>query len=665
MIPVLFDENATEFTTQGIGALTDAISCYVTEERNNMYELKMTYPITGIHYADIKNCSIIAAIPSPYRTRQPFRVYKISKPLDGVVTIYAQHISYDLNKIPVNPFTATGIVNVFANLKNSMAIENNFTFVPALTNATSQVSITLPTACRSVLGGIHGSVLDIFGGEYEWDTWTVKLWAKRGADNGVTIRYGKNMTALSVETDSENVVNGVYPYWKKDDVLVTCNPAIIWAENLPQTLAIPVDFSDDFEEQPTPEQLQERAEKYINDNNVGTLPTSIEVSFVNLSQMDEYKGLIAALEKCDLCDTVTVQYEALGVDVKSEIVKIVTDVLKEIYDSMEVGTVRADVAQTIASTENKIDSVIRPDGSIVAQALRGFINGSLVNLYAQYNAAQPAAAEAILFECNDPENPLYGAMAIGTQGLMISRQKKTDGTGWKWTSALTSEGLMAGIIVAGILTDKTGKNHWNLDTGEFVTEQGTVGGWAINPQNLTSPSGSMIFDSSVGKISTVRQNGNKGIEFIDDGLNFYSWQDNGDFIGEIATGEYEDGTHVIWLQQQPQNMLMFGDGFQSIRITDHNGDSYNSGITMSGALRIKDHITFGNDVTNTDNQLYIANNQMVIHSPSLFLPAQTQIGGYGVIGNTSSGNDKVNLGWTTNGLGLWVNGQFIGYFQMR
>lgn len=224
---------------------------------------------------------------------------------------------------------------------------------------------------------------------------------------------------------------------------------------------------------------------------------------------------------------------------------------------------------------------------------------------------------------------------------------------------------MAGIIVAGILTDKTGKNHWNLDTGEFVTEQGTVGGWAINPQNLTSPSGSMILDSNVGKISTVRQNGNKGIEFIDDGLNFYSWQDNGDFIGEIATGEYEDGTHVIWLQQQPQNMIMFGDGFQSIRITDHNGDSYNSGITMSGALRIKDPITFGNDVTNTDNQLYIANNQMVIHSPSLFLPAQTQIGGYGVIGNTSSGNDKVNLGWTTNGLGLWVNGQFIGYFQMR
>ena len=467
MIPVLFNEDVTTFTTQGIGALTDAISCYVTEERNGIYELEMNYPISGIHYADIQYRSIIAAIPSPYRTRQPFRVYKITRPLDGIVTVYAQHLSYDLNAIPVSPFTAVGISNAFAELKSSMAVANNFAFISAITNTSSHVSYATPTACRSILGGIQGSILDIFGGEYEWDNWTVRLWADRGADNGVTIRYGKNMTDLSAETDGENTVNGIYPYWQKDNVLMTCNPTIIWAAGMPHNKAVPVDFSNDFEEQPTAEQLQVRAEQYLKDNDIGTVPTSIDVSFVDLSKMDEYKGLIASLEKCDLCDTVTVQYEALGVDVKSKVVKIVTDVLKERYESMEVGTVRADIAQTIAGTESKVDKVVRPDGSLVAELLKGFINGSLVNLYAQYDAAQPAGALAILFECNDPANPLYGAMALGTQGLMISKEKKADGTGWDWSTAITASGINAALVVLGILSDKTGQNWWNLDTGEL------------------------------------------------------------------------------------------------------------------------------------------------------------------------------------------------------
>ena len=464
MIPVLFTETETEFTTQGLGALTDAISCRVTEERNGMYELEMEYPITGIHYEDIQYRSIIAAIPSPYRSRQPFRVYKITRPLDGVVTVYAAHLSYDLNAIPVNPFSATGIIQAMSAIKSHMAISNNFTFTAALTNTGSKISLTTPAACRTVLGGMQGSFLDIFGGEYEWDTWNVKLWANRGQDNGVSIRYGKNMTALTAETDGENTVTGIYPYWQKDDILVTCDPPVIWMDDAPFQKAVPVDFSSDFEEQPTPAQLQVRAEQYISDNDIGTVPVSIDVSFVQLEQMSGYEGL-AVLEKCDLCDTVTVQHERLGVDVKAKIVKITTDVLQERYESMQVGTVRADVAQTIADTESKVDKVITPEGFLIAEALRGFINGSLVNLYAQYNEAEPAGAMAILFENNDPSSVLYGALAIGTQGLMISREKKSDGTGWNWKTALTSEGLMACIIVAGILTDKLGNNYWNLDTG--------------------------------------------------------------------------------------------------------------------------------------------------------------------------------------------------------
>lgn len=479
MIPVLFAETETEFTTQGLGSLTDAISCRVTEERNGMYELEMEYPITGIHYEDIQYRSIIAAIPSPYRSRQPFRVYKITRPLNGVVTVYAAHLSYDLNAIPVNPFSALGATQAMSALKNNMAIQNNFTFISAITNATSQISITAPAACRTVLGGMQGSFLDVFGGEYEWDTWIVRLWAHRGQDNGVSIRYGKNMTALTAETDGENTVTGIYPYWQKEGVLVTCDPPIIYMNDEPFQKAVPVDFTADFEEQPTPAQLQERAERYIDDNDIGTVPVSIDVSFVQLAQMSGYET-IAVLEKCDLCDTVTIQYEALGVNVKSEIVKITTDVLRERYETMQVGTIRADVAQTIADTGNKVDKVVRPDGSLVAELLRGFIDLARTQLGAMYDAASPAGVTAILFENNNPESPNYGAMAVGTSGLMIAGEKKEDGTGWDWETAMTFKGAIADIIVAGILTDKLGLNYWNLDTGDFsLSATATVGGKEI------------------------------------------------------------------------------------------------------------------------------------------------------------------------------------------
>ena len=106
MTPILFPSTSTEWTTQGLGALSDAISCTVTEERNGIFELEMQYPVSGVHFDEMQNRCIILAIPSPYRTAQPFRIYRITKPLNGICTVYAQHISYDLSGVPLNPFTA-------------------------------------------------------------------------------------------------------------------------------------------------------------------------------------------------------------------------------------------------------------------------------------------------------------------------------------------------------------------------------------------------------------------------------------------------------------------------------------------------------------------------------------------------------------------------------
>lgn len=383
MKPVLFPKTATTFETQGLGVLADATSCKVTEERNGLYELEMQYPITGQHYADIGDDCILYAIPSPYRGPQPFRIYRTSKPINGLVTINARHIRYDLAFVPLNPFTAANAPAAMAGLQSNAAIPSNFTF---WTNKTTvaDFAVSVPSATSSILGGQTGSILDVYGGEYEFDTFAVKLYDKRGQDNGVSIRYGKNLTDLEQERNIYNVTTGIYPYWASADgaTLVTCNPKIVYAAGTyERQKIIPVDFSQDFQDAPTPEQLLERAQAYVQNNSIGVPTVSLTVSFVQLEQTEQYKDLVL-LEKCDLCDTVSVEYEKLGVSAKAKIVKIVTDVLLERYESVEIGEVRTNIADTIANQQQQIQQrptsgTVQQIANSIAAAIMGAKGGSV------------------------------------------------------------------------------------------------------------------------------------------------------------------------------------------------------------------------------------------------------------------------------------------------
>lgn len=367
MIPILFPQNETEFRTQGLGALSDCISCTVTEERNGAFELEMQYPARGIHFNEITDRCIVFAIPSPYRSPQPFEIYRITKPTNGVCTIYARHISYNLSGVPLRPFTANSAPAAISGLKTNAAYENPFTFWTDKSTS-AFFSVSVPSATRSVLGGKTGSILDVYGGEYEWDRFTVKLHNQRGRDNGVSIRYGKNLTDIEQDHNISNVVTGIYPYWADSDGnLVTCNPPIIDAPGTYNFVrVVPVDFSSDFEERPTPSQLEAKAKQYVNSNNVGIPSVSITVSFIQLEQTEEYKHL-ALLQKCDLCDTLTVQFEELRVDAKAKIVKTKTDVLKERYISVDIGDARTNIADTIVSQGQEIQK--RPTVTQVQQAV--------------------------------------------------------------------------------------------------------------------------------------------------------------------------------------------------------------------------------------------------------------------------------------------------------
>lgn len=481
MIPVLYDSSETNTYTlnNGLGALPDAISCVVEEERNGAYVLTMKYPITGLHFEEIAISNQIKAIPFDGGTEQFFRIYKITKPLNGVVTVYAQHISYQLSSIPVSPFTARSLAATLQGFTTYAAESNPFTFWTDK-SVTATYEQVIPESIRARLGGQEGSVLSVYGGEFEWDNYIVKLHNNRGENSGVALRYGKNIIDVNQEENINETYTGIYPYYYSEESgLVELPEKIIYsdtASNYPYHRTKPVDFSAEFTETPTESELRTVANRYISNNNIGYPSISINVSFVALWQTEEYKD-IAPLERVHLCDTVTVEFEELGIDVEAKVIKTEYNVLTEKYNNITIGDARSNLASTIsgisADTNTKIsDSSSRLEKAIAhaTELIRGGLGG-----YVVLNTNADGEPQEILIMDEDDIDTAQKIWRWNLGGLGYSNT----GYSGTYSTAITQDGsivadfittgtLDANVVRTGLLTDVEGLNSWDLDTGEFT-----------------------------------------------------------------------------------------------------------------------------------------------------------------------------------------------------
>ena len=346
--PILYDAAEMEFADMGIGVLSDAISCIVTEERNGLYELSMTYPMGGVHCAELSVDRIILAPPNDTAQWQPFRIYSVRPSMAGTVAVDAEHISYQLNHIVVAPFmVGGGVQNTLQQFKLHMSTPCPFNFWTDKTGGVTYSQI-LPASARSRLMGEEGSVLDIFGGEYEWDRFTVKLHDSRGADNGVVVAYGKNLTDLQQEINISSMLTGIYPYYYQGNEVVTLPEMVVTVDyNCSYSRIKAVDLTSEFNEKPSEDDLRGQAIRYINANKLTVPRVSMQVAFAPLWETEEYKD-IAPLEHVGLCDTVTVRFPAQGVDAKSKVIRTEYDVLLGRYQSIELGDARQSLDNTIA-----------------------------------------------------------------------------------------------------------------------------------------------------------------------------------------------------------------------------------------------------------------------------------------------------------------------------
>ncbi len=466
MKPVLYPSQETAFGSNGLGVLTDAASCVIIEERNGAFELEMTYPVSGIHYKEIAPRCIILAKPNPVDDPQPFRVYRTTKPMGGLVTIYGEHISYDLAGVPASPFAAESAPDAMEKLKSSSAIPTPFSFWTDKDTA-GTMGITAPVALRSLLGGREGSVLDVYGGEYKFDRYTVRLYNQRGQNRGASIRYGKNLTDLTQDENIAGVYTGVYPYWSSmEGALVQLPEKILLAPgNYDFTRIMTLDLSSEFQEPPTEDQLRVRAEAYIKANHIGVPKVSLTVSFVPLEQTEEYKD-IGLLERVELCDTVNVEFPSLEVSATAKCVRTVYDALLDRYKSVELGDARTNIADTIAAQQQKIEQA--PDKTFVQQAVdstTGQITGNKGGYVVLHSSTGSKEPDEILIMDTPDIKTAVKVWRWNKVGLGYS----SHGYNGPYGLAMTQDGsIVADFITAGTLNAALAKVI-NLDASNINT----------------------------------------------------------------------------------------------------------------------------------------------------------------------------------------------------
>ena len=655
MIPILFEKDTTSFATNGLGRLPDCISCIVTEERNGIYECEFQYPITGVMYPELQTGRIIVCTHDDKKEYQPFEIYQRSIPdVRGVVTFYAHHISYKLNDIVVMPFSASTVATALEKIKTYSANANPFTF---WTDKDTQANYksTVPRAGRNMLGGEENSILDVFGGgEYEFDNFTIKLYAHRGQDSGVAIRYGKNLIDLKQDIDISSCYTAIVPYWADSEGhVVTLPEKILYFGETGETVdAAVMDLSEEFENKPTVAQLRNAATSRYQRGGSWLPKENITVDFVQLWQTEEYKNF-TGLQRVSLCDTVSVYYEPAGVEaVKQKVVKTVYNVLLDRYDQIELGELSTSLGQAI---QNDILEIV-PTTSFMEQAIQyatELIRGGLGG-YVVMTPGENGYPQEILIMDTPDVNTAVNVWRFNMGGLGHSHS----GYNGPYNDiALTQDGrinasmittgvLNANIIKAGTLSDYNGNTSFNLSTGEFTMKKGSInlgnGNFTVNDSGVVAiKSGSINLGSgnfvvTDAGVLTIKKGS------INLGSGNFVVTDAGKLTANSGTiGPFTIGSVKLEYSSSDRLMRISEDGWRFIKRLEYAnygyktagvGISYNSNDTPELSFYAKYNTTGINDVQkvayiNADNltskSLDIAcNNSMISIGSEIMMQAK-------------------------------------------
>lgn len=634
---ILFEENETEFTSLGLGTLKDASGCNVKESLNDAYDLQMEYPIDGHNFSKLIEGRIIYCKPNPYDEAQPFRIRSITKPIKGVVTVYADHISYDMVGIPVKAISGNNVNDTLDKVSKESIVSNNFKFKNHIESSRT-FKTTGPYNMRQLLMDGDESIIGVYEGEVKFNGFLIELFKQRGKDRGAKVVYGKNMTDLSHESNSEKLYNGLYPYyhqektenntidnkeftkgyivgskpfmagwlsfsengepyqptsetpiqiategeyfdkvyawsernqkyiekiyneqftimqglvepswitidWSKfpviaaraakngyfkkatdqdwgefkavgdiifegsivnsgiteslilyfsevipdngstenqsvsEVVLVELDHPIIpietqWTKNMKRKRILSVNFASEFDEEPTKDQLKQKAEEYIKKNKIGEIKHTTTVSFVDLASTTE-KDKYQNFDHIELGDNVRVIYEDLGVDVNLRVISTEYDVLSEKYTNIELGEKEDKFSSTTVQTGDGVSSLSNDADYTDATRVKKLIADTVTAEYLEATNAKLGEAAIKQLE----------VQRINIKGILEASQFSID------------------ELVAKMLTSENAKISNELQAGtvkidgNITARTGNIGGFTIDENSLTN--GTIGEDNSV------------------------------------------------------------------------------------------------------------------------------------------------------------------------
>lgn len=457
-------------------------TCELSTEINGAWELTMSHPIDKEGRWEYLEEEAVISAPTFQDDHQLFRIDKCVK-TDATVEITAYPIFFDSADdcilMDTRPTDRSG-----QDALDIMMEGSGYSGQSDIVTGGTAYFIR-----RNLMDAINGesepTFVQVWGGEILYDNFTVIINERIGGDYGVEIRYGKNMDGLSYTVDMSDVATRIIPVAYNGRMMSGDAP---WVDspNINKyakkyirevkfdDVKLYEDVSGEMEEnEDTICQTQEELDSVLKkrceemyDSGADAPDVTIEVNMIDLAQTDQYKDF-QGLVTVALGDTVRCINSKLGIASNARVIRLTWDCITNRSAGMTLGDYEYNYFSELTSSLEAVKQIIGPGNTVIAEKVQGVLNAINTQLRYQKNVAQTQDVRAILFEDTNPDSPLYGAMCLGTQGFQIADKRTEDGRDWDWSTAFTAKGGYADVLIAGILADKTGKNFWNLDTGEM------------------------------------------------------------------------------------------------------------------------------------------------------------------------------------------------------
>lgn len=473
----IYDPGNENFDFNGDVTL-DPYSCDCTMILNDAWSLELEAPIDEEgKFLHIAKEAVVSA-PTPVSDKQLFRIYHVDKS-DTSVIAFAMPIFFDSKDdhvlLDVRPTGKNG-----QQALDIICAGSKYSGESNITKAATAYYIR-KNLMEAINGDLDQSFINRWGGEVLYDNYKIIINNRIGGDYGARAEFGYNLTGIEETIDMSEVVTRIIPVSYNGHTLDGSKP---WVDSpnidkYQKVYTKVIEFSDVMLAEDSPGDnpdacatLAELRTKLIAECNkqfesgIDLPAISYDVRLESLKGVEGYERL-EILEDIGLGDDVKCKHKQLNIETTARATEIVYDCINRRNKEVKLGRFNQTVLDSQIQTDKVVESITNPDGSIMAEKVQGILNGIYTQLKLQSTVAQKVKGRAFTVEDLDPDSDLFGCMTWGTQGLQLATKRTADGKDWDWTTAVTARGIFANAIIAGILADKTGKNYWNLDTGEF------------------------------------------------------------------------------------------------------------------------------------------------------------------------------------------------------